>query len=54
MTNLTFLNLDHFGEDYPWHTKVLKEPVEKLENLSKNLNREARVSLRIVFQSFLT
>ena len=43
-------NSEHYGDDYPWHTKTLKELMTKLESLSQNLNKEARISLRKVFQ----
>ena len=42
-------NSEHYGDDYPWHTKTLKELMTKLESLSQNLNKEARISLRELF-----
>ena len=39
----------HFGADYPWHTKILEELTARLEILSRPLDKQAKVTLRIGF-----
>ena len=39
----------HFGEAYPWHTKTLEELTARLKILSKSLDTQAKIGLRIVF-----
>lgn len=37
----------HFGAEYPWHTKAVEELVKKLDELSRSLDNDAKIALRI-------
>ena len=37
---------EHFGKEFPWHTETLKALVNKLEALSRSLDKDAKITLR--------
>ena len=40
---------DHFGDEYPWHTKTVEELTARLEILSISLEKPAKITLRLGF-----
>ena len=36
----------HYGEEFPWHTRVVSDLVEMLRQMTKNLDKDAQIELR--------